>query len=185
KIKRFQMARKRQRLTNDHAAGFTSKVLVHRLAVDNYVARPFFQEHASHRSLAAAGSVIPITDHDLSLDFQRFGLLSGVWMLGASINLEFLGHGVTQGALGQHTLDGLLKRTTGETLLHFLEGGLGNTTGVARVTIVALVLRLITGNDDVGSVDNDEVIAGVYVRRELGLVLAPQTACDFAGHTTK
>src|SRR5690606_31630281 len=110
---------------------------------------------------------------------------SGVWMLGASINLEFLGHGVTQGALGQHTLDGLLKRTTGETLLHFLEGGLGNTTGVARVTIVALVLRLITGNDDVGSVDNDDVIAGVYVRRELGLVLAPQTACDFAGHTTK
>src|SRR5690606_19349121 len=129
-IKRFEVVGESQGLTHDHAAGFAGKVFINRLAVDDDVARTFLHEHTRDRSLAAAGAIVPITDHDLSLDIQRFGLLSGVRMLGASINLEFLGHGVTQRTLGQHALDSLLERTTRKTLLHFLEVRFGDTAGV-------------------------------------------------------
>src|SRR5690606_6769560 len=109
--------------------------------------------------------------------FERLGLLRGMRMLCASVNLEFLGHGVTQRALGQHALDGFLQGTTRKTLLHFLEVGLGDTARIARVTVVTLVLSLVTGYDDISCVDDDDVIAGVNVRREFWLVFAAQTAC--------
>src|SRR3546814_12494440 len=89
-------------LKHDHASCFTIEVLVDGLAVDDDLARTFFQEHASYRRFAAACSIVPITDHDLSLEFQRLGLLSRGWMLGAGINLKLLGHGVTQRAIWQH-----------------------------------------------------------------------------------
>src|SRR5690606_10999648 len=184
-VERLEMAGEHQRLTHDHAAGFTGEILVDRLAIDDDVARTFFQEDTSNRSFAAAGAIVPITDHDLSLDFQRLGLLSGVRMLGAGINLELLGHGVTQRTLGQHALDRFLQRASGKTLLHFLEVGLGDSAGVARVAVVALVLRLVSGYDDIRCVDDDDVIASVNVRREFRLVFSAQTACDFAGHTTQ
>src|SRR5690606_30515030 len=56
KVERFKVVGQRQWLTYDHAAGFTGKVLVDGLAVDDDLARSFFQEHASHRGFAAAGS---------------------------------------------------------------------------------------------------------------------------------
>ena len=46
-------------------------------------------------------------------------------------------------------------------------------------------MRLVTRDDDIGSVDDDDVITGVNVRREFRFVLATQTVCDFAGHTTE
>src|SRR5690606_1471565 len=182
-VEAFHVVGQHEGLAHDHAAGFTSEVLVDGLAVDDDLARTLFQEHAGHRSLAAAGAIVPITDHDLSLDFQRFGLLSGVRMLGASIDLELLGHGVTQRTLGQHALDGLLERTTGKTLLHFLEVRFSDTARIPRVTVVLLVLRLRTGHDDIGGVDHDDIVARVNVRRKFWLVLSTQTVCDFAGHT--
>src|SRR5690554_1825016 len=152
-IKRFNVAGEHERLTHDHAPGFAGEVFVDGLAVNNDIARPLFHEHTGDRSLAAAGAIVPITDHDLSLDFQRFGLLSSVRMLGAGINLELLGHGVTERALGQHALDRFLERTTGKTLLHLLEVGFSDTARIAGVTIVLLVMRLVAGHDDVGGVD--------------------------------
>src|SRR5690606_17433214 len=75
KIERFQVVGEFQRLTHDHAAGLASKVFIDGLAIDNNLARTFFQEHAGYRRFTAPCSIVPITDHDLSLDFQRFGLL--------------------------------------------------------------------------------------------------------------
>src|SRR3546814_7080726 len=56
---------------------------------------------------------------------------------------------------------------------------------VGGVAEVLLVLRLVTRYDDIGGVDDDDVIASINVRREFRFVLATQTACDFAGHTTE
>src|SRR5690606_31981913 len=69
KVEGLQMAGQFQRLANDHATRFAREVLVHGLAVDDDLARAFFQEHTGHRSLAAAGSVIPVTDHARLLRF--------------------------------------------------------------------------------------------------------------------
>src|SRR5674476_848859 len=38
-----------------------------------------------------------------SLNFQHFGLLGRMWVLGTGIDLELLDHGVAQRPLGQHT----------------------------------------------------------------------------------
>src|SRR5690606_41942169 len=81
-IERFEVVGENERLTHDHAAGVTGEVFVDGLAVDNDLARSLFQEHAGDRSLAAAGAIVPIPDHDLSLAFERFGLLSRVGMRG-------------------------------------------------------------------------------------------------------
>src|SRR5690606_20102806 len=83
----------------------------------------------------------------------------------------------------QHALDSLLERTTRKTLLHFLEVRFSDTARVARVTIVFLVVSFGAGNNDIGSVDHDNVVAGVNVRGEFWLVFSTQATCDFAGHT--
>ena len=69
--------------------------------------------------------------------------------------------------------------------LHVAEVGFTNATRVAGVAIVFLVLRLVSGHNDISGVDDDNIITGVNVGREFWLVLAAQTTCDFAGHTTE
>src|SRR3546814_16152735 len=59
------------------------------------------------------------------------------------------------------------------------------SSDVCSSDLVLLVLRLVTRYDDIGGVDDDDVIASINVRREFRFVLATQTACDFAGHTTE
>src|SRR5690606_4497298 len=112
---------------------FAREIFVDWLTVNNDITRTLFQEHAGDRSLAAASAIVPITDHDLSLDFQGFGLLGGMRMLCASINLELLGHGVTKRAFGQHALDRFFERTTGKSLLHFLEVRFGDPPRITGV----------------------------------------------------
>src|SRR5690606_11997579 len=152
-VERFNMVGQHQRLTHNHATRFTSKVFVNRLAVDYDLTRTLLDEDTSNGGLATARTVIPVTNHDLSLDVQSFRLLSTVRMLGTSVNLQFLGHGVAQRAFWQHTLDGLFDGTAWEALLHGLEVGFVNTAWVVRVTIVLLILRLVTGHGNVSSVD--------------------------------
>src|SRR5213593_2263621 len=50
-----------QRLLDDHDGRLAAEVLLDRLAVHENLSRALFHEHASHRRLAAAGSVVPIS----------------------------------------------------------------------------------------------------------------------------
>ena len=52
---------------------------------------------------------------------------------------------------------------------------------VTRVPVGALLLALRTGQRDLAGVDDDDEVAGVDVRRERRLVLAPQERGDVAG----
>src|SRR3546814_14205847 len=70
-------------------------------------------------------------------------------------------------------------------LLQLLEIGFGDTARVARMPVIFFVLGLIAGHDNFGRIDNDDIVACVNVGRAFWLVLAAQTACDFAGHTTE
>src|SRR5690606_6980741 len=68
-----------------------------------------------------------------SLDVQRLRLLSGVRVFRAAVNLELLDHGVAQGPLGEHALDGLLERATWVLGLHVAEARGVNAARVTRV----------------------------------------------------
>ncbi|MNC88115.1 hypothetical protein D3C83_39020 [compost metagenome] len=49
-----------------------------------------------------------------------------------------------------------------------------NATGIGAVAVVQLVARLVAGDAQFFSIDHNDIIAGVDVGRELGLVLAAQ-----------
>ncbi len=53
--------------------------------------------------------------------------------------------------------------------------------GIARVTVVHLVQGLGASDLEFGSVDHDDEVTGINVRRVNGLVLAAQTQGHFAG----
>ena len=59
-----------------------------------------------------------------------------------------------------------------------LERALVPTARVSRVPVVHLERALAAGDHDVARVDDDDVLAGVEVRGELGAVLAAQDARD-------
>src|SRR5205085_9033812 len=87
-----------------------------------------------------------------SSEFQGLRLLCGVRMLGAAVHLELLDHGVTERALGQHALDGLLERAAGMLGLHVAEVGGGNAARIARVAVVDLVRGLGAGDAQPGCI---------------------------------
>ena len=51
--------------------------------------------------------------------------------------------------------------------------------------VIHLVFRFVAGNTYFLSVDHDDVIASIHVRRVLGLMLSAQARGDLGGHTTK
>src|SRR5690606_3457765 len=76
-IKRFEVVGKSERLTHNHASGFAGEEFVDGLAVDDDLARAFLEEHARHGSFAAAGSVVPVTDHARLLEGTADSISSG------------------------------------------------------------------------------------------------------------
>src|SRR5262249_52108465 len=63
----------------------------------------------------------------------------------------------------------------------FRVAGLREATGIPAMTVVRFPRRLLTGHPDLGSVDDDDVVARIDVGRELRLVLPAQPAGDFHG----
>jgi len=109
----------------------------------------------------------------------------GEWVLCAAIHLEFLDHGVTEWALGQHALDGLLECAARVLGLHVAEVGCSDTAGIARVTVIHFVDGLGASHFELGSIDDDDEVTGVDVRRVNGLVFAAQTESNFAGYSSE
>src|SRR6185369_15436872 len=99
--------------------------------------------------------------------------------------LEFLDHRVAERALGQHALDGLFQRAAGMLGLHVAEVGGTDAARIARVAVVHLVLVFRARHTELGSIDDDDEVTGVDVRRVNGLVFAAQTESNFAGYSSE
>jgi len=65
------------------------------------------------------------------------------------------------------------------------QGDLLDTTRIARVTVVVLRFGLAAGHPDFLRVHDHDVVAGINVRRVLGLVLAAKTKRDLTGQSTE
>ena len=75
------------------------------------------------------------------------------------IHLELLHHRVTERALGQHALDGLFERTARVAGLQISELGGTNAAGIAGVRVVDLVVGFVSGDPDLGCIDDDDEVA--------------------------
>src|SRR5690606_12359251 len=118
-------------------------------------------------------------------DLERLGLLGAVRVLRAGVDLELAQLGPTERGLGQHAAHGLL-----DDALRVSREQLGIALGLeaTRITGVAvgdLVLTLAPGERDLVGVDDDDEVTSIDVRREGGLVLAPQQRGGLARETTE
>ncbi len=114
----------------------------------------------------------------ISLDLHRLGLLGGVRVLGAGVDLE----------LGICWRARRLRGSIPWTALRITSSGRRSSIssrvrerippGIAAVTPVELVGALVPGHRDLLRVDDDDEVAGVAVRGVLGLALAAQGVGD-------
>ncbi len=90
------------------------------------------------------------------------------------VHLEFFEHCPTQRVARQHALDGFFDDSFGIGLAHPPQAGALDTARVTAVAIVDLAGLVLTRYENhVGGDDND-VVPGVHMRRELGFVLTAQ-----------
>ena len=105
-------------------------------------------------------------------------LLGLVRVLRAGVDLQLPQLLAREAVAGQHALDRLADHLLGPALEHLAEGARPQAPGIAAVAVVELVVQLVAGDPDLGGVDHDHEVAGVAVRRVLGLALAAQRVGD-------
>src|SRR5262245_65713497 len=78
----------------------------------------------------------------------------------------------------EHALDGLAEHLSGAPLQLLAERATAEPARVAGVPVVHLVVQLRPRDRDLLGVDEDDEVAGVDVRRVLGLGLAAERVAD-------
>src|SRR5262249_35163740 len=112
-------------------------------------------------------------------------LLRRMRVLGARVDLQFLEHRVAQRTFREHPFYGNLQRPGRETRLHLGEGSRVHAAGVGAVPIIRLGLRLVSCDAKHRGVEHNYVVADIYVRGKLRLVLASQSASYFGGEPSE
>ena len=90
----------------------------------------------------------------------------------ALVNLELAVNIAAEAVVRNHSLDGFLKQELWVLLANSLRIGLllaANESGVAAVDLVRL---LLAAENDMLRIDDDDIISGIHVGGEDGLVLA-------------
>src|SRR5579864_4742233 len=101
-----------------------------------------------------------------------------MWMGVARVHLQPSQLSLAEGPMLQHAGDRVAERIGRMPLRHVLIGSLAETAGIAGVTGVHLVSRLLARNSNSLDIDDDHAIAGVQVRRVGWLVLAAKDLGD-------
>src|SRR5439155_7069077 len=119
-------------------------------------------------------------DVSLGVEGDHLRLLGLVPMLGPGVDAKSGEHVRAQRVVLQHSLHRVHQREGWVQLLGLLEGACAQAAGVSRVSGVLLAGELRAADFRLRSVDDDDVIASVQVRRERGLVLASKDLGDRA-----
>src|SRR5690606_27551730 len=120
-----------------------------------------------------------------TLDLERLRLLGGVRVFGTLVDLELAVHRAAERVLRQHALDRDLDHAFRVALQRLGEVLRLQVADVTGEPVVHLVLQLLAGHGDLLGIDHDEVIAGVDVGGEHGLVLAAEAACQLGGEAAQ
>src|SRR3954467_2062763 len=109
-------------------------------------------------------------------DLDFLGLLSGMGMLGAGVNLELAIHRIAHLGLRQHAANRFLHETNRLALADVDGALLAQATFISAVPPIKLLAFLAPGQLDRPGIDDDHVITRVNERGIHGLVLALQQA---------
>ena len=106
-------------------------------------------------------------------------------MLGAGIHAQLARHLTAQRALGHHADDSVLHSEL-RLLSHQLTIlGLLKAAGITGMMVVHLLIELLAGQNHLGGVDDDHMIAGVAVGSVGGLILTAQNRGNLAGQAAE
>src|SRR5674476_161186 len=162
------------------------KVGVDGAAVDDDRADTRDEGDAGDAGLAFAGRPVGhCIRHALLLDLEHFGPLRLVRMLRARIDLELAKLGAPELGVRQHAAHGVAHDLLGPAGLELGIRLALDTTGVAGMVVVHLLLGLVARDDDLVGVDDDDEIAGVDGGGVDDLALAAQAVRDDGGETAQ
>ena len=99
-------------------------------------------------------------------------------MLRTGVDVELAENLCAETVLRKHALDRVFNDTDREAIEHLAGRCEGRAALIARVTEVGLVRQLLSRELYLLSIDDDDVVAGINMRRVDGLVLAAQNFRD-------
>lgn len=105
-------------------------------------------------------------------------------MLTISIYKQLLVHLATETVLRKHTFNGTLDDHFRTTLQQVLSHFFLKTAGITGEVVIDFLLKFVTGELDLISIDHDHEIATVNVGSEIRFVLTTKYGRDFGAHTT-
>src|SRR5665213_3825040 len=88
-------------------------------------------------------------------------------------------------SLRKHAVHGVLDYALGVLAEHVFEAGEALMTHVARVSEIALLLRLATSDLDLRGIDHNDVVAPIHMGGKSRLVLTTDDSCHFCGESSK
>src|SRR5947209_7674127 len=106
-------------------------------------------------------------------------------MLRAGVDLQLRQLGAPELVAREHALDGLAKDFGRLPLELVAQRALPQTSRVARMPVVHLLVELLPRDRDLLGVDDDDEVARVDVRSERRLALAAQAVCDHGRKTAE
>lgn len=106
-------------------------------------------------------------------------------VLCANVDVNVAEELVAKTVLREHALDSVLDELAGILLEDLASGLVMTATGVTRVRIDNLARELVASEADLVGIDDDDIVAAVYMRREVGLVLATDDLRNLRGEAAE
>ena len=113
------------------------------------------------------------------------GILCGVWVFVAGVDLEFAVEGATEAVVGDHATDGMFDEEFWTALAASAEGFGFVTTDEAREAHVGFCDFFFSTDGDFGGVDDNDEVSGVNVRSEDGFVFSAKEVGCFDGNAAE
>ena len=116
----------------------------------------------------------------------NFGwLLGSMWMFSTYIYMKVAFNGIAQLVLWQHTIYSHFDDPGRMLTQHLLWSGETLTSWITGVTDVLLLGPFLSSETHLLGVDHNNIVSTIYVRSEVGFMLAAKHESDAGGNTTK
>ena len=106
-------------------------------------------------------------------------------MFRARVDLELSGHLFAQRIFRQHALNGLGQHVRRVFLMKMFCRNRFQSSGVTGMVCISFCAHLVAAQVNLLGIDDDDMIAGIDVRREGRLVFAPQHDCHAGRQASK
>ena len=106
-------------------------------------------------------------------------------MVWAYHNVQVAEYGASQCVFRQHAANRIFHHSKRLAVHLFTSRTLALSTGISSITNVFFRFPLVSGQNNLLRIDDNDIVAAVSVRREIRLVLAAKALCDLRGYAAQ